>query len=327
MATIRELIIIGAGPIGLTCGLMAKRAGIDYLILEKGALTNSLFNYPLFMTFFSTAERLEIGGIPFTCTTPKPGRKEALEYYRKVVENENLNIQLYNQVENISKNKDGLFELKTKKQTYFAKYVVVSTGFYDIPNLMNIPGESLSKVHHYYREPHGYAFQKVAIIGAQNSAIDVALETYRKGAEVTLIVRQNEIGERVKYWVKPDIENRIQEGSIQAYFNSKVIEIKEKSIVIDTAKGVLEIENDVVMAMTGYLPDNQLLKQIGVDFSTDGKMIPYYHPETMETNVKNLFLAGVICGGLETFKWFIENSRHHADLIVKNISDRSKKEK
>ncbi|MCO5247533.1 MAG: YpdA family putative bacillithiol disulfide reductase [Chitinophagales bacterium] len=325
MATIRELIIIGGGPIGLTCGLMAKRAGIDYLILEKGALTNSLFNYPLFMTFFSTAERLEIGGIPFTCTTPKPGRKEALEYYRKVVESENLNIQLYNQVESISKNKDGLFELKTKKQTYLAQYVVVSTGFYDIPNLMNIPGESLPKVHHYYREPHGYAFQKIAVIGAQNSAIDVALETYRKGAEVTLIVRQNEIGERVKYWVKPDIENRIKEGNIHAFFNSKLIEIKEKTIVIQTPDGIQEIENDVVMAMTGYLPDNTLLQQAGVQFSEDGKLIPFYHSDTMETNIKNLFLAGVICGGLETHKWFIENSRHHAELIVRYILEHSEK--
>lgn len=316
---IKELIIIGAGPIGLACGIAAKRAGIHYLILDKGALVNSLYNYPLFMTFFSTAERLEIGGIPFTCTQAKPGRQEALEYYRKVAVKENLQLQLYTTVNTIQKNEEDLFQIVTSKGELYAKNIVIATGFYDIPYQLNIPGEDLEKVHHYYKEPHPFAFQKIVVVGAQNSAVDAALETWRRGAEVTMVVRRPEIGERVKYWQRPDIVNRIEEGSIRAYFNSNLLEIKEKSVLIQTPDEVIEIENDAVMAMTGYRPDFKLLEQLNVKLSNDGKMQPFYHADTMESNVKGLYLAGVICGGTETHKWFIENSKEHADLIAQDI--------
>lgn len=315
----KELIIIGAGPIGLACGIAAQKAGLDYLILEKGTLVNSLFNYPLQMTFFSTAEKLEIGSIPFTCTRPKPGRQEALEYYRKVAEGKQLSIQLFSTVERLEKLTDGRFLIHSAKGDYYARNVVMATGFYDIPHPLNIPGEHLPKVRHYYKEPHEFAFQKIVVVGAQNSAVDAALETYRKAAKVTMVVRGQQIGERVKYWVRPDIINRIEEGSISAYFNASLLEIKEKSVFIQTLNGVEEIENDFVLAMTGYRPDKTLLESVGVDFSNDGKNQPLYDETTMETNIPGLFLSGVICGGVETHKWFIENSRIHADLIINTI--------
>lgn len=318
----KEVIIIGGGPIGLACGIAAKDAGRDYLILEKGTLVNSLFHYPLFMTFFSTAERLEIGNIPFPCVKPKPGRQEALEYYRKVTQNKQLKIKLFTGVTNITKQEDGRFLVHTASDDYLAKYVVVATGFYDVPYKMNIPGEELSKVSHYYKEPHEFAFRKVLVVGAQNSAVDAALQCFRTGADVSLLVRGSEIGKRVKYWIRPDIINRIEEGSIRAYFNSQLLAIKEKSVLIASPQGETEIDNDHVLAMTGYRPNNDFLKNLGVRFSNDGKMKPYYNSNTMETNVQNLFLAGVICGGVETHKLIIENSRVHADLIVKTILEK-----
>lgn len=320
-----DLIIVGGGPIGLACGIAAKRAGLDYVILEKGALVNSLFNYPLYMTFFSTSERLEIGGIPFTCIKSKPGRQEALEYYRKVAESEQLNIKLFSEVKDIVKADSGLFELKTTTGYFQTRNVIIATGFFDQPYLLNIPGEGLPKVRHYYKEPHEFAFQKVVVVGSQNSAVDAALQTFRKGAEVTMVVRGNQIGERVKYWIRPDIINRIEEGSVKAFFNSELIEIKEKTLVLKTPDGILEIENDFVLAMTGYRPDNGFLEKLGVQFSEDGKAQPFYQQETMETNIPNLFLAGVICGGTETHKLIIENSRQHADMIVDCIVARQGK--
>jgi len=319
---IQDIIIVGGGPIGMACGIAAKRAGLDYLILEKGALVNSLFHYPLYMTFFSTAERLEIGGIPFTCIQPKPGRQEALEYYRKVQEKEQLRIRLFCAVTDIKQQPDGSFALTTVEDTLCARHVVIATGFYGRPYLLNIPGETLPKVRHYYQEPHEYAFRKVVVVGAQNSAVDAALQTFRKGAEVTMVIRGGGIGERVKYWIRPDIINRIAEGSVQAYFHARLLEIKDKSVMIATPDGVREIANDFVLAMTGYRPDNTFLEKLGVTFSADGKRQPTFHPETMETNVPNLFLAGVICGGTETHRLIIENSRVHADLIVKCITER-----
>lgn len=318
----KELIIIGAGPIGLACGITAQKAGLDFLILEKGALVNSLFHYPLQMSFFSTAEKLEIGGMPFTCTRPKPGRQEALEYYRKVAETTQLPIKLFTGAERIDKLSDGRFCIYSTKGIFYAQNIVVATGFYDVPFVLNIPGEDLPKVRHYYKEAHEFAFQNVVVVGAQNSAVDAALETYRKGASVSLIVRGRQIGERVKYWVRPDIINRIEEGSIKAYFESSLLEIREKSVLIQTPKGVQEIDNDFVLAMTGYRPDNNLLKHIGVAFTKDGKEQPIYNEHTMETNISGLFLAGVICGGVETHKWFIENSRVHAELIINALKER-----
>lgn len=315
----KELIIIGAGPIGLACGIAAQEAGLDYLILEKGALVNSLFNYPLQMTFFSTAEKLEIGGVPFTCTQPKPGRQEALEYYRKATADKHLSVKLFTTVDQLEKLPNGRFFIQSGSDGYYARNVVVATGFYDIPYPLSIPGEHLPKVRHYYKEPHEFAFQKVVVIGAQNSAVDAALETYRKGAEVTMVIRGRQIGQRVKYWVRPDIINRIEEGRITAYFEASLLEIRDKSVLIQTVKGIEEIDNDFVLAMTGYRPDKKLLESVNVTFSNDGKEQPLYDDTSMETNIPGLFLAGVICGGMETHKWFIENSRAHAALIIDKI--------
>jgi len=320
---VKDLIIIGAGPIGLACGIEAKKAGLEYVIIEKGCLVNSIYNYPANMTFFSTSDRLEIGGVPFISNNPKPTRPEALEYYRRVCTSWQLKVKLYEAVESVKKDETGIFTLKTTKENYTSKAVVISLGFYDLPYLLNVEGEDLPKVKHYYTEPHPYFGQRVAVIGAANSAVDVALETWRKGAEVIMIIRESEIRESVKYWVRPDIENRIKEGSIKAYFNSEVIRITPLTIEIKTPTGNVEIPNDFVLAMTGYQPPFELMKSMGIQFNSDEYHTPVYNEETMETNVKNLYLAGVVCGGLKTNKWFIENSREHADLIVQNLTAKS----
>lgn len=313
-----DLVIIGGGPIGLACGIAAQKAGLNALILEKGALTNSLFNYPLYMTFFSTAERLEIGGIPFNCLAPKPGRQEALEYYRNIQRYFNLNINFFEKVLGIKKT-GQLFEITSQKKTYHSNKVIIATGFYDIPIYMDIPGEQLPHVKHYYREAHEYAFRKIVVVGANNSSVDAALECWHKGAEVTLVIRKHEINSRVKYWIKPDIENRIAEGSIKAHFGSSIVEIRNEEIDIITPEGPLTIKADVVLALTGYRPDFSFLENAGIAISEDDCRIPHYNPETMETNVDGLYLAGVVCGGMETHKWFIENSRIHADMIINDI--------
>lgn len=315
---ILDILIIGGGPIGLNCALEAQKNNLSHLIIEKGTIVNSLYHYPLYMRFFSTAEKLEIDQIPFISTAPKPGRQEALEYYQGIARQKNIPIHLYEKVVKISKI-DDVFEIESSKSTYYAKNVIIATGFYDIPNLMNIPGEHLSKVSHYYTEPYPYANQKIVVVGSSNSAVDAALETYRKGADVTMIIRHSEISKSVKYWVKPDIENRIAEGSIQAYFNAELIEIKEHSVLFRDENGLHhDIENDFVLAMTGYLPDFDFLKNSGIELQGDC-LKPLYHPETMETNIPNLYLAGVVCGGKDTHLWFIENSRIHAAMIIKNI--------
>ena len=314
---ILDVLIIGAGPIGLNCALEAEKNGLSYVIIEKGTIVNSLYNYPLYMRFFSTADKLEIAEIPFITTSPKPGRQDALEYYQGIARQKALKIKLYEEVLKISKNE--IFEIETSKSKYLAKNVIIATGFYDIPKLLNVPGENLPKVKHYYTEPYPYANQKVVVIGASNSAVDAALETYRKGADVTMIIKGSEISKSVKYWVKPDIENRISEGSIKAFFNAEMLEIKENSAIFKDEMGQIhEIENDFVLAMTGYLPDFEFLKNSGIDLKEEN-LRPIYHPETMETNVENLYLAGVVCGGKDTHLWFIENSRIHANMIVKHI--------
>lgn len=305
----------------MACGIAAKKAGLSYLILEKGCLVNSLFNYPLGMTFFSTAERLEIGGLPFVSINPKPKRAEALEYYRRVSLNYDLDIHLFEEVENVVKETD-LFHVKTSKNAYQAKNVVVATGFYDEPMMLNIPGEHLEKVRHYYREPHYYANQNVVVVGASNSSVDAALETYRKGAHVTMVVRRQEIGQRVKYWVRPDILNRISEGSIQVYFSSNLTEIREQEVDMMTPEGKITIPNDFVLALTGYRPNFSFLKKIGIETQDEISKTPAYNPVTMETNVDGIYLAGVVCGGLNTHSWFIENSRVHADQIIQAIKNK-----
>jgi putative YpdA family bacillithiol system oxidoreductase len=318
--TQKDVIIIGAGPIGIACALECKKHNWDYTVIEKGALTNSLFNYPLNMTFFSTSDKLEIDDIPFISNNPKPTRNEALEYYRRVTTSNKLNINLFENVQTFEKTTNG-FTVISDKAKYETKKVIIATGFYDIPNLLNIPGEDLPKVLHYYKEAHPYTLQNIAIVGASNSSVDAALEIYRKGGNVTMIVRNDAIGERVKYWVRPDIINRIEEGSIKAYFNSEITEIKPNEIIVKTPNGDITIPNDFVIALTGYRPNFKFLEKAGIKFSTDGKQIPIYNSETMESNVKGIYLAGVICGGLETHKWFIENSRVHAEIISNHIKN------
>ena len=315
------IIIVGGGPIGLACAIEAKMAGLDYLVLEKGTLVNSIYNYPTNMTFFSTSERLEIGGIPFVSNNAKPTRPEALEYYRRAAAVNNVNIHLFEKVTAIHKS-DHFFAIQTTKAHYSASFVIIATGFYDIPYLLTVPGEDLPKVNHYYKDPHFYAFQKLAVIGANNSAVDAALETWRKGAEVTMIIRGSQIGERVKYWVRPDIVNRIAEGSIKAFFNSTVKEIREREIDVLTPEGMITIENDWVLAMTGYQPNLDFLESIGIELSNDAVRRPVVNELTYETNIRNIFLAGVICGGMNTHRLFIENSREHAKRILKAIAEK-----
>ena len=323
------LIIIGGGPIGIACALEAKKRNIEYVILEKGALVNSLFNYPVNMTFFSTSERLEIGNVPFVSNNPKPTRNEALEYYRRVAKDNKVNIRLFEEVTSINRTEVDAadhqpeYTVITSKAVYTCNFLVLATGFYDIPYLLNVPGENLPKVKHYYDDPHFYAFQKVIVVGAQNSAVDAALETWRKGAEVTMVVRGPEIGKRVKYWVKPDIENRINEGSITAYFNSYIKEIREADVDIQTPGGVVTLPNDWVIAMTGYQPNLSFLRKIGIELSNDEVLKPNYKEETHETNQPNIYLAGVICGGMNTHRLFIENSREHAVKILDDIAQKA----
>ena len=315
----KDLIIIGAGPIGLSCGIEAKRNNLDYLIIDKGMLVNSIFNYPTNTTFFSTSDKLEIGGIPFVSHNVKPTRTEALEYYRRVSESWELNLSLYNEVLEIKNNADH-FLINTQSGKFKSKNIIISTGFYDIPYLLNVPGENMDKVLHYYNESHPYYQMDIAIVGAGNSAADVALDTYRKGAKsVTMIIRESEIGENIKYWVRPDIINRIESKEIKAYFNSEIVEIREKSITINTESKKIEIQNDFVLAMTGYQPNYNLLENLNVKILDDEFRTPSYNEKTMKTNIDGVFLAGVICGGLKTNKWFIENSRDHSEKIIAEI--------
>lgn len=317
----KDIIIIGGGPIGIACALECKKNNWDYVVLEKGALTNSLYNYPKNMTFFSTSEKLEIDEIPFISDNPKPNRDEALEYYRRVTTSNKLHINVYEKVNQVSKN-DTTFLIETNKNKYKAKKVIIATGFYDLPKTLNIPGENLPKVTHYFKEAHPYAMQNIVVVGASNSAVDAALEIWRKGGNVTMVVRGETIGERVKYWVRPDIINRIEEGSIKAYFNSELKGIQDKHVIINTPNGELTIDNDFVIALTGYLPNFEFLKAIGIQLSNDNKQLPQYNPETMQSNVEGIYLAGVICGGTETHKWFIENSRIHAKLISNHLKNK-----
>ncbi len=315
---IYDVIIIGGGPIGLACGIEAKKASLKYCILEKGALVNSLFHYPVNMTFFSTSEKLEIGGVPFVSNNVKPIRNEALEYYRRIVTTFELNIHLFENVSKIKK-KQKNFRITTSIKNYFSKNIIVATGFYDIPYLLNVKGEDLPKVKHYYDNPHYYAFQKVVVVGAANSAVDAALETWRKGATVTMVIKGDKISERVKYWVRPDIENRIAEGSIKAYYHSKVKEIRDKEVDIVTENVIITIENDWVLAMTGYQPNINFLRDLGIELSDDNVCKPTYNENNFETNVPGLYLAGVICGGMNTHRLFIENSREQAPKIINDI--------
>lgn len=312
------VVIIGAGPIGLATAIALKKRNIPSKIIDRGCLVNSIYHYPVNMTFFSTSDRLEIGNIPFISHGPKPTRKEALEYYRRTAEHYELDINLYETVQTVNGN-DGNFEVVTEKGTYCADKIVVATGFYGQERQMGVPGENLEKVLHYYDEPHRYAWQNVLVVGGGNSAADAALETYRANASVSILVRHDSLKDSIKYWVKPDIDNRISEGSITGYFNSKVLEIREREVLISTPDGQKTIPNDFVLAMTGYKPHYGLMKELGIELTDDDVKMPVYEDESLETNRPGMYVAGVVCGGMDTSRLFIENTRVHADHIATDI--------
>lgn len=314
-----DVIIIGAGPVGLACAIEARREGLRARVIEKGSLVNSIVGYPANMEFFSTPELIEIGGYPFPVKGYKPTREEAIEYYRGVAQREAIDVCLYEQVTEVA-GEHGDFTVVTTRGRHQAHNLVIATGFFDLPNLLGVPGEGLPKVTHYYREPFPYTRQKVAVIGARNSAAKAALDCYRHGSEVSLVVRSACLSDKIKYWIRPDLENRIKEGSIRAFFNTAVEEIRERSIVLRTPDGTTEIENDWVIAMTGYRPDYSFLERLRLTFADDGYRTPIYDDTTFETARPGIFIAGTVCGGYQTSRWFIENGRFHARQIMKHIA-------
>jgi len=317
---IYDLLVVGAGPTGLACAIEAQKGGLRVVMVEKGCVCNSLFHYPSHMTFFTTPELLEIGGIPFPSPNAKPNRNEALQYYRHVAAYYKLEIRQYHRVERVE-GADGNFTVRTMDRfgrggLIHARKLVIATGYYDRPNYMRIPGESLSKVHHYYFDPHPYFGTDVMVIGGKNSAAIAALELWRSGARVTLVYRGPEITPNVKYWIKPDIENRIKNREIKAYFNTQVVDITPDEVVIETQQGRETVKNDFVFAMTGYHPDFEFLERLGVRFEGGEDRLPVCNPETLESNVPGIYLAGVIVAGSRTSEIFIENGRFHGQQIA-----------
>jgi thioredoxin reductase (NADPH) len=317
---VHDVIVIGAGPVGLACAIEAQRAGLTARVIDKGALVNSIVGYPMRMEFFSTPELIEIGGHPFPVQRYKPTREDAIEYYRLVAAREALDICLYEPVVDVRGTLDD-FTVVTPKQEHRARHAILATGFFDRPNLLNVPGEDLPKVTHYYREVFPYVRQHVAVIGAKNSAAKAALDCYRHGANTTLIVRSAALSESVKYWLKPDLLNRIKEGSITAFFNTHVAAIREKTLVLSTPAGEREIANDWVLAMTGYHPDFAFLERIGLAFADDPYRTPVYDDTTFQTSRPGIYIAGTVCGGYHTSRWFIENGRFHARQIAKHNAE------
>ena len=317
----QDVIVIGAGPVGLACAIEARRQSLSARILEKGALVNSIVGYPANMEFFSTPELIEIGGCPFPVQGYKPTREEAIEYYRGVTLREGLDVLLYERVLEVCGGR-GDFTIVTSKAEHRSRNVIVATGFFDTPNRLNVRGEELPKVTHYYKEPYQYVRQKVAVVGARNSAAKAALDCYRHGAEVTLIVRSAALSDKIKYWIKPDLENRIAEGSIRVYFMTALEEIRDSSIALRTPEGAREIENDWVIAMTGYQPDYDFLEALAIGFADDGCRTPLFDEVTFETTRPGVYLAGTVCGGYCTSRWFIENGRFHARQIAEHIAGR-----
>ena len=321
-----DVVVIGAGPTGLACGIDAKRAGLTVTNIDKGCLVNSLFNYPSNMTFFTTPELLEIGDIPFSSPNQKPTRQEALEYYRKVPEHYQLDVRQYEPVLQVE-GSDNHFIVHTTnlhghKRKYHARKLILATGYYDRPNYMNIPGEELPKVMHYYREPHPFFGLNVLIVGAKNSAAIAALELWRHGAHVTMVHRGPGISPSVKYWIKPDIENRIKAGQVNAYFNTKVREITLEHVVLDTPDGEVTLENDYVFALTGYHPDFEFLCGLGIQLSGEADKRPVVDRQTLESNVPGIYLAGVIVAGIRTSEIFIENGRFHGQMIAADLKQK-----
>lgn len=320
-----DAIVIGAGPTGLACGIELQQRGLRTVLIEKGCVVNSIYNYPTNMVFFTTPELLEIGDIPMTSLNEKPNRHEALKYYRRVADHYKLNIHDYERVERVEGGDDA-FQVFTIDRlgchhTYTARKIVLATGYYDVPNLLNVPGEELSKVLHYYREPHPYYNHDVAVIGAKNSAAIAALELFWTGARVTLIHRGAAISEKVKYWIKPNIENRIKSGEIAAYFNSQVVEILPGSIVLSTPEGRMVLKNDFLFALTGYSPDLKFLNSIGITLDPETQR-PRTNAETLESERPGVYLAGVIVAGMHTNEIFIENGRFHGKRIAEAIAAR-----
>lgn len=314
-----DLLVVGAGPTGLACAIEAQKAGFRTVLVDKGCLCNSLFHYPAHMTFFTTSERLEIGGIPFPSPNAKPSRDEALQYYRLVAAYYKLDVRQYQCVKRVT-GADGAFAVHTEDRfgrpgVIEARKLVVSSGYYDLPNFMNVPGENLSKVHHYYVDPHPYFEMNVAVIGGKNSAAIAALELWRSGAHVTLIYRGPGVTPNVKYWIKPDIENRIKDGEIKAFFDTDVVEITPDEVIVETPEGRQRLANDFVFAMTGYHPDFRFLESLGVRFEGPDKL-PVCNAETLESNVPGIYLAGVIVAGSRTSEIFIENGRFHGRQIA-----------
>jgi thioredoxin reductase (NADPH) len=318
-----DAVVVGAGPTGLACGIELKRRGLRALLIDKGCVVNSLYHYPNNMVFFTTPELLEIGDIPMTSLNDKPVRAEALKYYRRVAAHYQLDVRQYQRVERVA-GEDGAFithavDSHGCPHQYVSKKAILSTGYYDVPNLLNVPGEDLPKVIHYYKEAHPYYNQDVLVVGARNSAAIAALELWWTGARVTLVVRSAEIAPQVKYWIKPNIENRVKNGEIPAYFNSRVDEISERSVRIATPEGEKELKNDFVFAMTGYRPDTEFLEAHGIRFDPNTHR-PYTHPDTLESDRKGMFLAGVLVAGMHTNEIFIENGRFHGKIIAEAIA-------
>ena len=318
-----ELIVVGGGPNGLASAIEAQKNGLKVLVLEKGTIAESIRRYPNQMTFFSTADNIAIGNIPFTIEKPKATREEALNYYRKVVEFYDLPLRLFCEVKSVTRG-NGQFLIRTNgPDTYLADYVILSTGYFDFPRKLNIPGENLPHVKHYYDEPYLYAHQKVAIIGAGNSAVEAALDLYRHGVKVTLIVRGESIKKTAKYWLLPDLENRIKEGNIKVYYQHRAIRIELKRVIMENIDKAIKsnLNTDFVLVLTGYLPDEQLMKDCGIKVDPETKE-PFYNPDTFETNIPNLYVAGTLTAGIHTEKVFIENGRLHGRNIVGNILEK-----
>ena len=317
-----DVLVIGAGPTGMVSAIEAQRAGFSTVLVDKGCLVNSLFHYPANMVFFTTPELLEIGDLPFTTANQKPNRSEALEYYRNVAQHYQLDIRQYQRVLAVT-GYDGAFKVLTRDRNhheheYTARKIVVATGYYDLPNYMGIPGEDLPKVMHYYKEPHPYFDMDVLVIGAKNSAAIAALELWRRGSRVTLIHRGPGIHGNVKYWIKPDIENRIKNGEVTGYFNSCVLEIKADSVRIKTPEGERVLKNDFVFALTGYHPDYEFLQSLGIEL-THPEMKPVCDLRTFESNVPGIYVAGCVVAGSRTSEIFIENGRFHGKQIAEDL--------
>lgn len=310
-----EIVIVGAGPVGLACAIECEKNKLKYTILEKSCLANTIYHYPTNTILFSSPELLEIGDIPFIISTEKPTRNDTLNYYRRVADYYNLKIRQYEKVERVEGAKNDFWIKTNRNRVYRSNFVVIATGQYDNPNYLNVPGENLTKVSHYYTEGHPFYRQHVAVIGGQNSAVEAALDLYRHGAYVTLIHRRSSLGDSVKYWIRPNIENRIKENKIRALFNTVVKEITEEAIVVQKADGTTEkIRNDFVFAMTGYRPNLDFLKSLGIKIESNDT--PVHNPETLETNIPGMYIAGVITAGAAGSKLFIENSRHHGKIII-----------